>query len=1076
MEETMPAVSLEHRALVKQVRTLAWCIGIGLLCLVLPDGARAAGLSIDASARTHQTTASSSISTGPISTTAANDLLVAFVASDGPNRASGQTFSSVTGGGLTWKLRRRTNSQPGTAEIWEAAASTTLSNVTVTATRGSGFYGGSMVVVAFAGADTAVDGAVGGGSAASGAATASLTTRRAGSWVWGVGDDWDTATARTVGTGQTKYDEYLASSRDTYWAQSQTAPGGSANSTVTISDPAPTTDKWNLSTMEILPGAPDTTAPSAPGSLAATVTSSNQVLLTWSPSYDDVGVAGYEILRDGNVIGSAAGTSYLDTTVSPSTTYNYTIEAFDAAGHVSQPSSAASVTTPAASTNPPVISGVGSSGVGQTSATITWTTEIPSSSQVLYGTTSGYGQSTTLSTAQVNGHSQTITGLTANTTYHFAVQSTGSASNTATSGDNTFTTLSNNISLPDMQIKVPTNAISIGSSGGHRQLQLEHITWDAGPGPFELDPNYNPKTGTATFTQAIYRSTSPGVWTFDHSVPVAVTAAFHSPDDYEFPLTKFTLNTIQGDGSLGPVVATSPKIDYCMTGDTFVGGVPNTPDQTFISTSNCQDPTKPVGWSVGWGDEYDQTDPGQPIDLSGVPDGTYMLHAIVDPNHALTESDATNNVTDTKLQIQGSNVTVLSQTSPGTTPPAVVLTSPTDGANVSGTVALKADASANVPATVSSVQFLLDGQPLGSSVTTAPYSFDWTIGSTSLGNHTLSARVADSNGNVATAPPITVNVRQGNSPPALDTTVPTVSVTNPTEGETVSATVPVAANAMDNVAVASVQFFLDGTDLGNPVTAPPYAVNWDTSTATNGSHVLSAKVTDTSGNASSSQNVDVTVQNPAPTLPCFIMQAQVSVHGQDAVTTPSFHTAMAGETLLAFVSADGPSGAGSQSATVSGAGLMWTLVKRSNGQAGDSEVWQANAPSVLSNATVTSSEAKTGFSQSLTVIAMEGVKGVGASVAGSASTGGPSVNLTTTAPLSLVFAVGHDYDNAVARTLPAGWVTLDQWVDTGSGDTYWSQYTNNPTGAAGSVINVGDTAPTNDRWDLVAVELRNDDS
>ena len=61
----------------------------------------------------------------------------------------------------------------------------------------------------------------------------------------------------------------------------------------------------------------------------------------------------------------------------------------------------------------------------------------------------------------------------------------------------------------------------------------------------------------------------------------------------------------------------------------------------------------PLGWSVGWGDEYDQTDPGQPIDLTGVPDGTYTLQGTVDPDHVLTESNPTNNVVDTVLQITG---------------------------------------------------------------------------------------------------------------------------------------------------------------------------------------------------------------------------------------------------------------------------------------------------------------------------------------------------------------------------------------------------------------------------------------
>jgi hypothetical protein len=107
---------------------------------------------------------------------------------------------------------------------------------------------------------------------------------------------------------------------------------------------------------------------------------------------------------------------------------------------------------------------------------------------------------------------------------------------------------------------------------------------------------------------------------------------------------------------------------------------------------------------------------------------------------------------------------------------------------------------------------------------------------------------------------------------------------------------------------------------------------------------------------------------------------------------------------------------------------------------------------------------------------MQGTNGVGASAVAAGANGAPTVNLTTTGPKSLVFAVGNDWDRAVARTLPAGWTMLDQFVNTSSGDTFWSQYTNQPTGAAGSVVVATDTAPTNDQWNMVAVELINDDS
>ncbi len=105
---------------------------------------------------------------------------------------------------------------------------------------------------------------------------------------------------------------------------------------------------------------------------------------------------------------------------------------------------------------------------------------------------------------------------------------------------------------------------------------------------------------------------------------------------------------------------------------------------------------------------------------------------------------------------------------------------------------------------------------------------------------------------------------------------------------------------------------------------------------------------------------------------------------------------------------------------------------------------------------------------------MEGTAGVGASASASAASGAPTLSLTTTKPTSLMFAVGNDWDNTVARTLPTGWVSLNQWLDAGTGDTFWSQYTNVPVPAAGTPVTVRDTAPTTDQWNLVAVELTGD--
>jgi hypothetical protein len=69
------------------------------------------------------------------------------------------------------------------------------------------------------------------------------------------------------------------------------------------------------------------------------------------------------------------------------------------------------------------------------------------------------------------------------------------------------------------------------------------------------------------------------------------------------------------------------------------------------------------------------------------------------------------------------------------------------------------------------------------------------------------------------------------------------------------------ANASDNVGVAGVQFRLDGAILGVEDTAPPYSVAWDTTTATNGSHSLTAVARDAAGNTTTSAAIAVTLTN-----------------------------------------------------------------------------------------------------------------------------------------------------------------------------------------------------------------------
>lgn len=97
-------------------------------------------------------------------------------------------------------------------------------------------------------------------------------------------------------------------------------------------------------------------------------------------------------------------------------------------------------------------------------------------------------------------------------------------------------------------------------------------------------------------------------------------------------------------------------------------------------------------------------------------------------------------------------------------------------------------------------------------------------------------------------------------PPATDVNAPSVTISSPTTGTTVSATVTVQATVFDDVGVTSVEFYRDGTKVATDASSP-YSFAWDSKASANGGHILQALARDAAGNWSSSAMVSVTVSN-----------------------------------------------------------------------------------------------------------------------------------------------------------------------------------------------------------------------
>ena len=352
---------------------------------------------------------------------------------------------------------------------------------------------------------------------------------------------------------------------------------------------------------------------------------------------------------------------------------------------------------------------------------------------------------------------------------------------------------------------IPVNASASdnnGVAGVQFRLDGQALGAEDTTAPYSVNWNTATATGGSHTLTAVARDAAGNTTT---SGPVNVTVSSSGP----------TVNITAP--AAGALLRGSATVSANAADDTSVAGVQFRLDGQALG---AEDTTAP--YSVDW-------------NTPTAANGSHTLTAVA--------RDTDGNTTTST----GVNVTI------DNAAPAINVSAPSAGAQVAGTVTISGSASDNNA--VAGVQFRVDGQAVGAEDTSAPYSVSWNTTGETNGSHSITAVARDAAGNTTTSGGVNVTV---------DNAAPAVSVTQPAEGATASGTTTVTGNASDNTAVAGVQFRLDGQALGAEDTAAPYSVNWNTTSASNGSHALTAVARDQAGNSTTSSVVNVTVSNSGP--------------------------------------------------------------------------------------------------------------------------------------------------------------------------------------------------------------------
>lgn len=186
------------------------------------------------------------------------------------------------------------------------------------------------------------------------------------------------------------------------------------------------------------------------------------------------------------------------------------------------------------------------------------------------------------------------------------------------------------------------------------------------------------------------------------------------------------------------------------------------------------------------------------------------------------------------------------------TAPTLTITSPAASAVVSGVTQVAA--SATDDRALARVEFRVNAQWVATQ-TSAPFGFAWDTTMAPEGTSIVEAVAYDAAGNNSLRQ-VQVTVRN-------DTTPPTVALTSPQAGATLSGVVTLSADATDNRGVARVEFLVDGAVVGTDTTSP-YSYDWSSTGVANGTHSLTARAWDLGSLSSTTAEVTVQVANTGP--------------------------------------------------------------------------------------------------------------------------------------------------------------------------------------------------------------------
>jgi hypothetical protein len=746
--------------------------------------------------------------------------------------------------------------------IKAAAAGTNV--VTVTFSPAAAWV--DLRILEYSGMDSnnPLDGSVGASGTSGTADSGALTTTNANDLLFGA----NMTTITTLGPG-TGFVSRIITVPDSDLAEDRmVSTTGTYHATASVS----TGGAWVMQLVAFRGGPADTQPPSAPPSLNATAPTSASINLSWGAATDNVGVSGYLIERcQGTGCTSFAqiaappgvGTTFSDTGLPPSTSFQYRVRATDAAGNIGPYSPTASATTLPDSTPPTAPSGLTASPVGSTQINLSWnaSTDDVGVTGYLIERCQGSGCNAFLQIAAPAGTATTYgdLGLPTGTSFSYRVRATDAAGNLSPySGVASAMT-------PMVDTQPPTAPASLSATAiSNSQVNLSWAASTDNVGVTGYLVERCQDSGCTGFAQIAV--TGGTTTTFGDSGLASATSY-----SYRVRATDGAANL----GGYSPVATTTTQSNPPPpTIPSYVQGAFATPQSSKSSLAVAYPGAQGAGdlnvVVVGWNDTTSQ--------VASVTDskGNVYSRAIGPTQRSGQVSQSIYYAANIAPAAAGGNSVTVTFSAPAAYVDlrvmeyaGVVRSNPLDVA-VAASGASISPSSGSLTTTTAGDLLVAANTVTTGNVAAGPGYTLRTI--TTPDMDLVEDRIATNTGSYSASASLDVSggwVMQlvAFKPAPADTTPPTVSITSPAGGATLGGTASVSVSAADpESGVQAVQLLVDGLLLQSAAGATAsFAV--DTTEFANGSHQLSATATNGSKLVGTSSPVTVSFNNASPGNP-----------------------------------------------------------------------------------------------------------------------------------------------------------------------------------------------------------------